>query len=118
MTKLKAKIVRTSDKKIIAQNCLVTQTACERLVGLLGHKTLNEDQALLIDPCNSIHTFFMKFDIDVLFLDAENKIIKQASYSPWRVSSIKYKAKKVLELPAGSLKKHELKIGQQIEVHQ
>lgn len=57
-----------------------------------------------IQPCNSIHTFFMRIPIDVLFLDADGVIIKQLpALPPWRASAVYLKARSVLELPAGTL---------------
>ena len=73
-----------------------------RFVGLMGRKTLPFGQGLHIVPCNSIHTFFMRIPIDVAFLDAERRIVRLfPALPPWRATSIYFKAKSVLELPAG-----------------
>jgi uncharacterized membrane protein (UPF0127 family) len=67
----------------------------EKLVGAEG---------LLIDPCRSIHTCFMKYSLDIVFLSNENKIIKIIRHmKPWRLSWIYLSATKTLELPAGKL---------------
>ncbi|MBX5482277.1 MAG: DUF192 domain-containing protein [Myxococcaceae bacterium] len=74
----------------------------DRLVGLMGRRTLPFGEGLHIVPCNSIHTFFMRLPIDVAFLDAERRIVKlMAALPPWRATSIYFRAKSVLELPAG-----------------
>lgn len=77
-----------------------------RLKGLLGRKTLDTGKGLLIRPCKGIHTFFMKFPIDAVFIDKENRIVSLAhSLPPNRMTSIYPKAVSVLELPAGTLGK-------------
>ena len=61
---------------------------------------------ILIDPCNSIHTFFMRYKIDIIFLNGNNQILKiYRNFSPWRMTRIILKAKKVLELEGGKLSK-------------
>jgi uncharacterized protein len=76
----------------------------DRLVGLMGRRSLAFGEGLHITPCNSIHTFFMRIPIDVAFLDAQGVIVKQFSaLPPWRASSVYFQARSVLELPAGTL---------------
>jgi len=75
-----------------------------RIKGLMFAKRMNGFDGIMIDPCNSIHTFFMRFDIDVIFLDSNNKIVKIIrSMKPWRMSLLYIKSKKVLELNGGDL---------------
>ncbi len=75
-----------------------------RMKGLLGKKKLDAGKGLLIRPCNSIHTFCMKFPIDVIFLDKENRVVALYKNFPKnRLTSIFRKAASVLELPAGTL---------------
>jgi uncharacterized membrane protein (UPF0127 family) len=76
-----------------------------RFRGLLGRRQLPPTNALWLRPCNSIHTFFMKFSIDVLFLDKENRIIDIArNIPPYRVLSPRWRAASVIEMSAGSSK--------------
>jgi uncharacterized membrane protein (UPF0127 family) len=71
---------------------------------LLARKNFAPAEALIITPCNSIHTFFMKFPIDILFVDADNKIMALGvDIKPWRVSPVYWQAKFVVELPAGTI---------------
>ena len=65
--------------------------------------------ALLLEPCNSIHCFFMRFAIDAVFLDKNNQILKIATCQPWSVGPWVWRAKKVLELPAQAAQKLGLK---------
>ncbi|AKU91824.1 DUF192 domain-containing protein [Vulgatibacter incomptus] len=76
-----------------------------RLRGLLGEASFEPGDGLHIVPCNSIHTFFMRFPIDVLFLDAHGKAIRALQdIPPWRATRIHLAARTVLELPAGTLR--------------
>jgi uncharacterized protein len=75
-----------------------------RMKGLLGKDKLDTGKGLLIRPCNSIHTFFMKFPIDVVFLDKENRIVALVrALLPNRMTRIYLKSVSVLELPADTL---------------
>ena len=75
-----------------------------RLKGLLGKNKLEAGKGLLIQPCKGIHTFFMRFSIDAVFLDKGNRVVALAhALPPNRMTSIYPKAVSVLELPAGTL---------------
>lgn len=66
---------------------------------------LKAHSALIIKPCNSVHTLFMKFPIDILFLDKNNKVVKvKHSLKPFRITAIYFNARIVIELPAGTAK--------------
>lgn len=88
----------------------------ERLLGLM-FRTFSWVKAdcLLLEPCNSIHTCFMKYSLDVLFVDKRGTIIKVIrDMKPWRFSRIYLKAKRVIEFPAGALSM-SVKEGMQVE---
>ena len=73
-----------------------------RFKGLLGRAGLEPGGGLHIEPCNSIHMFFMKFAIDVLFLDDELQVVRAIrGIKPWRMTRVYAKAESVLELPVG-----------------
>lgn len=77
----------------------------ERLRGLLGTRALPPGHGLLIEPCSSIHTFFMAYPIDVLFLDHDGRVVRTIdSMAPWRATLPCLRARSVLELPAGTLR--------------
>ncbi len=65
------KLIRKSDQRVIANPCIVAKKFWERTKGLMGQPYLEHGSGLLIEPCNSIHTCFMKFSIDVVYLDRE-----------------------------------------------
>jgi uncharacterized membrane protein (UPF0127 family) len=69
----------------------------------------------LISPCNSIHTFFMLYKIDILFLDKDFTIVKVVyDLSPWRMTWIYFSSYQVLEMKAGTMKKN-MKKGEKLE---
>jgi hypothetical protein len=75
-----------------------------RLVGLLGRDGLPPGDGLLLDPCNSVHTFFMRFPIDVAFLDDSGVVVAlNHRLQPWRATRVHLRARTTLELPAGVL---------------
>ena len=72
-----------------------------------------EGQGLVIDPCSSIHMFFMRFPIDVLYMDREDKVVRaQQGIKPWRVGPLWTRgAKYVIELPAGTIARTSTQVG-------
>jgi uncharacterized membrane protein (UPF0127 family) len=88
--------------KLIADHVKAANTFWERFVGLMGKKQLNSGEGLLLYHCSSIHCFFMRFPIDVVYLSSDNKILEIETVKPWRIGRIVRGAKHVLELPAGA----------------
>jgi uncharacterized membrane protein (UPF0127 family) len=77
-------------------------TAAARMRGLLDHEGLEEGEALVISPCNSVHMFFMRFPIDVVFTTAEGVVVRAISnLRPWRFTRIHFGARHAIELPVG-----------------
>ena len=77
-------------------------TSSERMRGLLDHEGLDEGEALVISPCNSVHMFFMQFAIDVVFASADGVVIRAISnLRPWRFTRIYFTARHAIELPVG-----------------
>lgn len=98
--------ILTNKKKY---NIVIADTYYKRLTGLIGYK--NIDFGMLFKKCNSIHTFFMKENIDIIGLDEMNKVIyKYENLDKNRVIRINYDIKKtsILEMPALSTKKIKL----------
>jgi uncharacterized membrane protein (UPF0127 family) len=87
----------------------------ERLVGLLGRRQLHDDEGLWILPCNSIHTCGMRFDIDVLFLDHNLRVVRtMRDVRPWRFAAAR--ARSVIELAAGSVDRLALQSGDRLHL--
>lgn len=98
------KALNVSRNREIASDIAVADTFISRMKGLLGKLTLPRGGGLWIKPCNSIHTIGMKFSIDVLFLDRENRVIAiKQNFGPNRLSRPYLNASAVLELPAGTI---------------
>lgn len=91
----------SNDNGIVLEPVKQTTTALERMRGLLGRPPLHNREGLLIQPCNSVHTLFMRYAVDVIYLDRNYSVIKVVSaLSPYRMS-IAVGAAAVLELRAG-----------------
>lgn len=90
------------------------QRPWERMRGLLGRPRLSADQALLIEPCNSVHTFGMRYPIDVLFLDGELRVLAiAADLRPGRLAW-SWRARRVLEMTAGSAQRLAIGAGHRL----
>jgi uncharacterized membrane protein (UPF0127 family) len=83
-----------------------------RFVGLLGRSTLADDDGLWIEPCTSVHTFFMRFPIDLAFVDRRGIVIRRVDrLPPWRATAIQTRARACVELAAGVLEKTGVTVG-------
>ena len=90
------------------------ETLFTRLKGLLGRTGLERGEGLLLRPASSIHTFFMKFPIDAVFLDRDLVVLHVAAdLPPWRTAA-RRGSRAVLELPAGEAKRAGLQPGEQL----
>ena len=102
--------------QVLSDRTRVANTMVTRFVGLLSSKGLAEGEGLWIEPCNTIHTWFMKFTIDAVFLDKQGNVVKIAPrMKPWKLTSIARKARGVLELPEGMIEKTGTQVGDQVE---
>jgi uncharacterized protein len=99
---------------IIAPRVKVATSLLARSIGLLGHASLPAGEGLWLKPCTSVHTFFMRFTIDVLFVDRNGVALSKATLSPWRISRWERRAEGVLELPAGTLHQTRTEAGDKI----
>ncbi len=95
---------------------LIADTPWSRLVGLMFRREPKGAEGILLVPGNAIHTCFMRYPIDVVFLDGANRIVKIVrGLKPWRQTWIYFKARKALEVPAGKVPA-DLKEGDVLEV--
>ena len=84
--------------------------------GLLGRRGLESGEGLLLRPAASVHTFFMRFAIDVVFLSRDGEVLKVADrVPPWRTAAAKG-ARAVVELPAGEAGRRGIRVGTAISV--
>lgn len=111
------KIINASRQTIISGDAVIANSLFSRVKGLLGKKEFKAGSAIILKPCNSIHTFFMKFPIDVMFLDKRDKVVKVIhSLKPNRITSIYWRASYVIELPADTFKKFPTAASDIIEI--
>jgi uncharacterized membrane protein (UPF0127 family) len=98
----------------LADRIEVAVTRRDRRKGLLGRTGLEPSSALIIAPCFSIHTMFMRFDIDAVFVDDDGRAVKVVrDMSPWRIA-VDATAHAVVEMPAGSLRDRQINIGDRL----
>jgi len=84
----------------------------ERLVGLMFKRRISSSEGLMLLGCNSIHTCFMRFAIDVVFMDIDHRVISiKEKIKPWRQSGFVRKAYIVLELPEGTVGRKNISMG-------
>ena len=103
--------------KELATNVKVADTLFTRMKGLLGKKELPFGEALWIKPCFSVHTFFMKFPIDVIFLNNKNQVIAAVSnLTPNRMTRLYPQSFSVLELPTGTIAASNTEVGDEIKI--
>jgi len=110
-------VVRNQTRNtILADAAEVADTSEKRRTGLLKHDRLDPGQGLWIVPCESVHSFFMKFAIDLVYLDRNKKVRKvRHRMVPWRVSAC-LSAHSILELPAGAVAASGTMAGDQLEM--
>ncbi len=96
---------------VLATRLEVADTGPKRNKGLLGRAGLAAGEGLWIVPCESVHTFFMRFPIDLVYLDRRHKIKKlRSAVGPWRLSAC-FSAYSILELPAGTIASTQTQCG-------
>lgn len=104
------KLINKTTGKMLCENLEIADTPAKRMKGLLGRKGLFEGEGLHIIPCNSIHSFFMKFKFDAVFIDKKNTVLAVAERMlPCRVK-ICFAANSVVELPEGTISRTGTKI--------
>ena len=111
------KAVNHTTGNVLADNVSIADNLLSRMKGLLGRSTLPSGEGLWIKPCMGVHTFGMKFPIDVVFLDREKRVVELVRVlRSNRMSRIYSKASSVLELPAGTIDATHTVPGDTIEI--
>jgi uncharacterized protein len=106
--------LRHADGSVVCERYRIADNFFSRMRGLLGRRDLPDDECLLIRPAGSIHTFFMRFPIDVLFLDRELQVLAVSSdLGPWRMAGQRG-ARVVVEMAAGQASKRGVQVGEQL----
>ena len=98
----------------LADSVELATTSAERRKGLLGRDAMTPGSALVITRCNAVHTFWMRFPIDVAFVDSAGIVKKVVEdLAPWRMAGALF-ASTVIEFPAGTLKDGVLRVGDRV----
>jgi hypothetical protein len=105
------------NQEVLAGKVQIASSFYDRLLGLMFCKDLKKKgDALLLTSCNSIHTCFMRFSIDVVFISKNNEVVKIIkSIPPWRMTWLYWRASSVLEMEANTLNQ-SLKVGDKVDI--
>jgi uncharacterized membrane protein (UPF0127 family) len=104
-------------RTVLAKNLTVADTFVSSLFGLIGRRCLEIEAGLWIVPCQSVHTFWMRFPIDVVFIDRKKTVVHVVeNMKPFRVSKHVSKANGVIELPVNVIRSTMTCVGDQIEI--
>jgi len=106
-------IVRNPARESVLGSAIeVAGTSTSRAKGLLGREQLAAGEGLLFKHCSSLHTFFMRFPIDIIFMDRNCRVLKlSAAVGPFRLVAAPLRAHYALELPAGAISESKTKVG-------
>lgn len=115
-SKIRLKISNSTRQSELADCAELAERGATRRKGLLGRQGLAPGEGLWIRPCEAVHTFFMRFPIDLVYLDRSLRVRKlRSNVGPWRMSAC-LSAHSVLELPAGTILQTQTKPGDTLEV--
>lgn len=117
---MKYSLLNRSKETVLASEVELADTSWARMKGLLGRKAADfpSGKGLWIMPSQGVHTIGMKFPIDVVYLDKGHRVIHVShSLSPFRIAAIRFKARSVIELPAGTLAQTRTSIGDVLEIN-
>ena len=108
--------IRLERGPVVCEHGALAVTAWTRTKGLLGRSSLDPDEGLWIQPTGSIHMWFMRFPIDVVYLDSELRVTKVVhGLAPWRFSAGR-RARSVVELAAGTSARAGLTAGARLSL--
>ena len=101
--------------RTIAHRIHLAKRASERFVGLMGRKQLSQDEGMLLRPCSRIHTFHMRFAIDVLYLSESGHILRAVhSMQPNRLGPKVEGCRQVLEMQGGTVARNQIREGERV----
>jgi len=107
-------LLNARTNEVIANHVEVADTRATRRRGLLGRDRLEQSTALLLLPSFSIHTAFMRFPIDVVFVNREGAIVRIVTdMGPWKMATA-WRAHAVIEMAAGALRSHDIRTGDRL----
>ena len=111
------RVVNCRSGAILGDRVTLAVALGSRLRGLLGRSGLSPGEGLWIEPCASIHMFFMRFAIDVLFVDSGDTVVRQCvEIRPWRIAAGGRAARAALVLPVGVIERSETRVGDRLAI--
>ena len=110
-------IYNHTQKSMVCQEVETAFTFFARFKGLMFREKIHVDGGLLLAPCSSVHMFFMRFPIDVVFVDKDYKVVGiELALKPWHMSKLYKTARYALELPAGKAHTTGITVGDLLEL--
>jgi uncharacterized membrane protein (UPF0127 family) len=110
------RVVNSTRNTEVGSRVEVAASSAKRTKGLLGRKSLDRGEGMWIVPCESVHTFFMRFPLDLIYLDRKHRVKKvRKGVPPWRVS-LCLSAHSVLEFPSGTIRDSQTEVGDSVEI--
>ena len=111
-----ASLVNLRSGSVLADSVALAHDSSSRRKGWLGRDAAPVGEAIWIEPCEAIHCFFMRFNIDVLFLTRDLRVLSlRRSVKPWRIA-VCLRAHSVIELPEGTIDTSGTREGDQLEL--
>ena len=109
------KVINKSKSTVVAKEAKIADTFKTRCIGLLNRKTLPPNEALIVTRCQSIHMFFMRFPIDVIFVDKDDNVVGLVrEIKPFRLSPIYFSASFAVEAAVGAIERSQTQLGDRI----
>jgi uncharacterized membrane protein (UPF0127 family) len=110
-------IINNTRSQLLATNTHITRSYWQRMIGLMGHKPLAQGEGLIIDPCSSVHTHWMRFAIDVIYVNKQHVVVGiDPSLSPWKIGHFYKRVQYVIELPAGTAAATGTQVGDSLRI--
>lgn len=110
-------VVNTTKGTIIGSAIAVAATIRSRMVGLLGRARLDPGEGLLILPSSGVHTWGMRFPIDVVALDRHLRVLDVKEHlGSFRIAAVGWTTRSVLELPAGTIRQSQIEVDDQLAI--
>ncbi|NWF78537.1 MAG: DUF192 domain-containing protein [Chloroflexi bacterium] len=110
-------VLNTTRGSVLAARCGEARSFLARGRGLMGRPALAAGEGLLIEPCSSVHSFFMRFPIDVVFADRQHRVVGLTeAMAPNRPYAGAWGARYVVELPAGTIAATGTRLGDVLRI--
>ena len=110
------RFINTTKNTVLAENGVVARSFWSRLVGLMGKSSLPSGEGLWLTNTNSIHMFFMRVPLCLIYLDEAGTVLRVVDHiKPWRIGPVVRGARSVLELPAGTAARTRTEVGDHLE---